>query len=316
MNRRMRIAAAVAIAALGFAGGVAEPAVAVEPAVADGVFPTTLSLPDGFPPEGIAIGPGPFAYFGSRADGSIFQADLITGGGRIISPGPGTQSLGMKTDPHHRLFVAGGSAGNARVIDVRTGDVLASYQFATAPTFVNDVILTPHAAWFTDSSRLVLYQLPLGPAGELPAADGVVRVPLTGEIVLGAGTNANGIALTPDQQGLLIIQSNTGLLFRVDPATGVTVKVDLGGELLTAGDGLLLIGQTLFVVQNRLNQVAVVELAPSGLSGVVVDRVTDPRFDIPTTVAAFGDRLYLPNARFTTPVTPTTPYTAVAIPRP
>jgi hypothetical protein len=35
---------------------------------------------------------------------------------------------------------------------------------------------------------------------------------------------------------------------------------------------------------------------------------------VPTTVAKFADRLYLPNARFTTPPTPDTPYTANAIP--
>jgi hypothetical protein len=45
----------------------------------------------------------------------------------------------------------------------------------------------------------------------------------------------------------------------------------------------------------------------------VVERLTDARFDVPTTVAAFGHRLYLPNARFTTPPTPTTQYTANAI---
>jgi hypothetical protein len=44
--------------------------------------------------------------------------------------------------------------------------------------------------------------------------------------------------------------------------------------------------------------------------------VTDPRFDVPTTVASFADRLYLPNARFSIEPTPETTYTAVAIPRP
>jgi hypothetical protein len=45
----------------------------------------------------------------------------------------------------------------------------------------------------------------------------------------------------------------------------------------------------------------------------VVDKLTDPRFDVPTTVAAFRGRLYLPNARFNTPPEPTTPYQVVAI---
>ena len=31
--------------------------------------------------------------------------------------------------------------------------------------------------------------------------------------------NANGIAETPDRKALLVVQSNTGFLFRVDPET-------------------------------------------------------------------------------------------------
>jgi sugar lactone lactonase YvrE len=128
--------------------------------------------------------------------------------------------------------------------------------------------------------------------------------------------NANGIAETPDGRSLLIVQSNTGKLFKVDPATGVTKEVNLGGEVLTNGDGLLVNGNTLYVVQNRLNTVAEFKLNWSGTSGKLVTKVTDPRFDVPTTVASFGKRLYLPNARFNTPPTPETPYNAVAIPKP
>ena len=56
-----------------------------------------------------------------------------------------------------------------------------------------------------------------------------------------------------------------------------------------------------------------VELSDDGLSGEVVNRITDPRFQVPTTVARFGNHLYLPNARFGTPPTPDTVYTADAI---
>jgi sugar lactone lactonase YvrE len=276
-------------------------------------FPTTIALPNGFPPEGIAIG-GHFAYFGSRLDGSIFRADLRTGTGAVLSKGPGTPSLGLKIDQRGRLFVAGGTGGDARVVDARTGKVLASYPLHAAPAFVNDVILTPGAAWFTDSANPVLYKLTFGRHGELPAA--ATQLPLTGDLVYTTGTNANGIVTTPDRRALLVVQSNTGKLFRVDPRTGVTTTVDLGGETLTNGDGLLRIGTVLFAVQNRLNTVAVLRLNTAGTKARLITRVTDPRFDIPTTVAAFRDRLYLPNARFSTPPTPTTPYTAVAIPRP
>jgi sugar lactone lactonase YvrE len=276
-------------------------------------FPTTIALPDGFPPEGIAIS-GHLAYFGSRLDGSIYRADLRTGTGAVLSKGPGTPSLGLKIDQRGRLFVAGGTGGDARVLDARTGKVLASYPLHAAPAFVNDVILTPTAAWFTDSTNPVLYKLAFGRHGELPAA--ATPVPLTGDLVYTTGTNANGIVTTPDHRGLLVVQSNTGKLFRVDPRTGATTTVDLGGENLANGDGLLRTGTILFAVQNRLNTVAVLRLDAAGTRARLITRVTDPRFDTPTTVAAFRDRLYLPNARFATTPTPTTPYTAVAIPRP
>jgi sugar lactone lactonase YvrE len=314
MNGRLRILAVAALAA----GLVATPATPAAAEDATHRFPTTIALPDGFQPEGIAIGPGPFAYFGSRTNGAIYRASLATGEGRILSPAtPGnTPSLGLKIDRRGRLFVAGGRAGDARVIDARTGAVLARYQFATPPgTFVNDVILTPRAAYFTDSNRAVLYRLPLGRRGQLPPADGFEILPLTGAIVVDpAMTNANGIARTPDGRALLIVQSNTGLLFRVNPLSGVTTAVDVGATLIN-GDGLLVIGRTLYVVQNRLNTVTVIRLDRAGTSGTVVKRITDPRFDIPTTVAAFRHRLYLPNARFGIPSPETAPYNAVAVHR-
>jgi sugar lactone lactonase YvrE len=288
----------------------ADPASAARP-----VFPSTIQLPDGFQPEGIAIGSGPVAYFGSLADGSVYRADLVTGVGSIISEGPGTPSVGMKLDRFDRLFISGGPAGDARVVDANSGDVLATYTFTTGDSFINDVVLTADAAYFTDSVNPFLYKLPLGRNGSLPAPDAVVDIPLTGDLVFTAGFNVNGIARTPDGQGLLVVQSNTGLLFRVDPVTGTTRTVDLGDALLTNGDGLLLAGHTLYAVQNVDNMVAVVRLNHAATRGTVVDHLTDPRFDVPTTVAAFGNSLYLPNARFTTPPTPDTPYSANAIRR-
>ncbi|MBO0871720.1 MAG: superoxide dismutase, partial [Micromonosporaceae bacterium] len=218
-------------------------------------LPATLALPDGFPPEGIAIG-GTFAYFGSRSDGSIYRADLRTGQGRIISQGPGTPSLGLKLDPFGRLYVSGGVGGDGRIVDTGTGAILAHYQFTTAVSFVNDVIFSRDAAWFTDSTNPVLYRVPLLPGGRVPEPAQVRAVPLSGEIVYGDGINANGIALTPDGSGLLIVQSNTGGLFRVDPRTGATRAVDLGGESLVNGDGLLAEGGILFACQNQQGQVA------------------------------------------------------------
>jgi sugar lactone lactonase YvrE len=275
---------------------------------------TTIALPDGFRPEGIAIGSQPFAYFGSLADGSIYRASLVDGTGEIISQGPGTSSVGLKIDGRDRLYVAGGPAGNGRIVSARTGEILASYTFTTAPSFVNDVVLTPDAAWFTDSLSPVLYQVPRFHSGRIATQAEVVTVPLTGDFMPTPGFNLNGITRTPDGRALIVVQSSTGRLFRVDPATGVTTGIDLGGDSVPNGDGILVSGRTLYVVQNQLNTVAVIRLDPGGTRGTVTARVTDPRFDVPTTVARFGSLLYLPNARFTTPPTPTTTYSANAIP--
>jgi sugar lactone lactonase YvrE len=279
-------------------------------------FPTEFTLPTGFLPEGIAIGDRPTAYFGSRADGDIFAVNLATGVGTVVSQGPGTPSVGMKLDQRGRLFVSGGPAGDGRVVDVRTGAILASYQFAAAPTFVNDVVLTPAGAYFTDSNNAALYFVPVGKRGALPAQSGVVTIPLGGEWVQNPGFNANGIARTPDGRALIVVNSGTGALFRVDPATGVATAIDLGGESVPNGDGLLLDGRTLYVVQNQLNTVAVIRLNHRGTEGTVTQRITDARFDVPTTIARFANRLYLPNARFGVASPETATYNAVAIPRP
>ena len=83
----------------------------------------------------------------------------------------GRQAIGMKVD-RGRLFVAGGPTGDAYVYNARTGATIATYDLPTSgATFVNDVVVTKRAAWFTDSQRAALYRLPLGRAavpGRLP----------------------------------------------------------------------------------------------------------------------------------------------------
>ena len=280
-----------------------------------GQLEDVIALPNGFQPEGIAIGPGGTGYVGSLADGDVYVFDVRTGEEITTLEGPGTPSVGLKIDQHGRLFVSGGPSGTARVVDSATGDVIADYELTRGPAFINDVVLTREGAWFTNSFAAELYFLPVAPSGALPDPSEIVKLPLTGDWVQGPDFNANGIAETPDHKALLVIQSSTATLFRVDPATGEATVVDLGGEALPNGDGLLVIGRTLYVVQNFSNAVAVVRLDAAGTSGTLVDHLTDPRFDVPTTVAAYGSTLFLPNARFSTPPTPDTEYSVVPIDR-
>jgi sugar lactone lactonase YvrE len=265
-----------------------------------------IDLPVGFRPEGITIGRGPTAYLGSLANGDIYAVNLRTGARRLISDEAEGPSVGLKVDGRGRLFVAGGPTGDGRVVDIRSGATL-TYHFTDGPAFINDVVLTRSMVWFTNSAQAQLYGLPLGRNGQLPDPSAVVTRPLSGawSQVLNA-TNANGIVQTPDHSALIVVQTATGFLFRVDPSTGVATKIDLGSTLsLPNGDGLFLEGRTLYVVQNRDNQVAVVKLNRSGTTGQLVDTLTSPDFDVPTTVASLGHSLYLPNARFGT--TGTTP---------
>ncbi|CAA9308932.1 MAG: hypothetical protein AVDCRST_MAG61-1572 [uncultured Friedmanniella sp.] len=265
-------------------------------------LPNRIALPPGFQPEGIARDRGPIAYLGSRTNGDIYAVDLRTGKGGVISPGLGTRfpSVGLKVG-RNRIFVAGGDAGTGRVIDKRTGAILADHTFTDKPSFVNDVVLTKRRAWFTDSLQPQLYSV----TRTRDAEDARVRtLTLRGDWEQGAGFGANGIAQSPDKRSLLVVQSSTGFLFRVNPRTGVARRVDLGGELLTNGDGLLVRGRTLYAVQNRLGQVAVIQLNRRGSSGTLVETLTSDdlrgraTFDIPTTAAYYRGSLFLPNARF------------------
>ena len=304
MRRLAAVAVAVGAVVL---GGV--------PAAGGQAFPERIDLPDGFAPEGIAIGRGHAFYVGSIPTGAIYRGDLRTGEGRVLVPAAtGRQAIGIDIDAKERLFVAGGPTGRAFVYDARTGGLLAEYVLTTNPTFVNDVVVTRDGAYFTDSLQQQLYRVPLGPGGSLGAS--AETIPLSGDIAFVPGFNVNGIDATPNGRTLVVVQSNLGKLFTVDPGTGVADEIDLGGETVTAGDGILLDGKTLFVVRNQQNRIAVIRLTRDLGAGELVLHLTHPDFQVPTTIAEFGQRLYAVNARFGTPVTPTTPYWVTQVRKP
>ena len=143
----------------------------------------------------------------------------------------------------------------------------------------------------------------------------VETIPLGGDYQFTPGAfNANGIAATRNGKTLIIVNSTEGALYNVDPTSGVATRIDLGTGSVPFGDGILLEGKTLYVVQNQLNQIAVIELNSHLTTGTIVKTLTNPSFDIPTTIARFGNALYAVNARFTTPPTPETTYNVVRVP--
>jgi sugar lactone lactonase YvrE len=277
-------------------------------------FPETIKLPNGFQPEGIEIGSGATFYVGSIPTGAVYRGSLRTGQGAVlVQPQDGRRAIGLELDQRRRLFVAGGPTGQAFVYDARTGAPIRSYSLTNEATFINDVVVTRTAAWFTDSFRPFLYRIAIGPGGRL--GDAATAVPLTGDIEFADGFNVNGIDATSNGKALVIVQSNKGKLFTVDPATGRTREIALGGGDVMNGDGILLDGKTLFVVQNTQNKVAVVALTSRLDRGTIVRHITDADFDVPTTIDEFGKWLYAVNARFGTPPEPDTEYHVVQVPR-
>ena len=265
-------------------------------------FPELIQLPANFGPEGIAVGNGATFYAGSLAAstrGQILVGDLRTGEFATLAASDGVPATGMKHDPRSNLlFVARAGSGMGTIFNADSGDVIASYQFKTSPTFINDVVITREAAYFTDTQAPFLYRVALGPAGA-PAVD-FTAIPLPGTF------RTNGIAATPNGEDLFVVDGATAQLYRIDTATHTPVLVDLGGETLPNADGLLLDGKTLYVVQNMRNRIAVVELSADYLSGAIAEFITEPftsnpATKVPTTIAKFGTALYAVTAGFAAP---------------
>ncbi len=278
-----------------------------------GTLPERIPLPDGSQPEGLAVTNDGTFFTGSIADGTVFVGDVETGAVRVFAPGAAGRSAAGIEVRGGLVWVAGGETGMAWVYR-RNGRLIRTYDFDPGG-FVNDVVVTRRAAFFTDSFEPFLYRVPIRDDG-LPAGGGTVESrPLSGDIEYETGFNANGIDVDRGRSRFVMVQSNTGELFDVRPS-GRTRAIDLGGETVDSGDGVLLRGRIIYVVQGFLNQVAKVRLSEDFSSGRVLSVTTDPDFDVPTSVDAFRHVLYLVNARFTTPPTPATEYWIAPIPRP
>ena len=272
-------------------------------------FPDILPLPTGFQPEGIIIGPEHTFYVGSLVTGSIYKGDLSTGEGSVfITPPPPAMAVGLALDRRSEyLFVAGGLMSAGLVYSYSTGDLVGIFPFGAPFTmFINDVVVTKDAVYFTDSAHPNLYKVPLGQGGELPDPSVVTALPLSGDFSMDPnpmnpfplGVYANGIDATPNGRTLLLGNTDRGELYKVDPNTGVATLINLNGTLLFWADGILLDGKTLYVVQNFMNQIAVVELTSNYATGEIDNVISGYNMGIPATIDEFGNHLYAVNAHF------------------
>ena len=271
-----------------------------------------IELPADFGPEGIAI-TGETFFVGSLSQGTagqILAGSLTTGETRQVVGTTGVTALGLKHDPRtNYLFVAGGGSGTGHVYDAGTGTEVADFEFTEQGSTINDVELTDDAAFFTNSQQPELYRVALnanGQPGEVTTIDLPENFGTAGQCEGVPPIMGNGIVATPDGEYLILIHMSEGQLYRYEVGTGEVQPITVtGGDLCTA-DGLVLDGQTLYAVQNRLNQVAVVEMGQHFLTGTLQRVITEPfasnnALAIPTVAADAGDALYAVTAGFADP---------------
>ena len=258
--------------------------------------PSVIDLPDGnsangLAPEGIVSGDGSTFYTGSLTTGQIVVGDYMSGETAYLVTNPAVApSVGLAYDNATKfLWAAGGPSGSAAVYDSRTGTAVNTYDFGGG--FVNDAIVAGDSVFFTDSFAPFLYRV------AADGSDGVDVISLGGPAaVFVQGFNINGIEATADGKTLILVNTAKGELYTVDPESGESASIDLGGEFVSSGDGILLEGRTLYVMQNSLNQIAKIKLSGDLTSGQIVDMITDPAFSIPTTIASKGSKIAAVNA--------------------
>lgn len=281
---------------------------------------TEYELPgDGVFPEGVTFHEPSGTFFVSGAgSGGIYRVDVASGEATEFLPAGSRNpftTIGMAAT-EGQLWVAGGNSGQVIVYDIASGEQLALYSTPEAEAlFLNDVVVTDLGAFITDSNRPVLWHVPAGAVGQNPqgeAQDWLSFVGTAFEYV--EGFNANGIEATEDGLTLLVV-SGGGELYKIDVETKEVTAVDLAGDSVPGGDGLVLDGQTLYVVQNGADQVSVITLADDFASGTLDRVIADERLTGSATGALVGDDLLVTNAQFSAMQgEPDLPFTVSVVP--
>lgn len=267
---------------------------------------TTIELPTPptMNPEGIAVHGDTF-FVSSVGTGAILFGNVHADTARVfLEPGRNgrTAAIGINVDAQGRLWIAGGPTGLVFVYDIATRRLLHRYDTGSGG-FLNDLAFDSQGrAYVTDSIRPVLWRI--GEDGLTPWLD-LTR----GPIRYVEGFNLNGIEASADGRQLLVVQSNTGNIFRISVGSKAVKRVDLGRRWLLGGDGMLLEGQTLWVVQGLYSTVTKVALSADLGTGRVTDRLGHPTFDTPTTIERAGRRFLVVNSQFARGGSPVLPFT-------
>ncbi len=254
-------------------------------------------------PEGVATD-GRYVYATSYADGTVYRGRVS---GSTLEPflasgqDGRTTATGIKSTGR-RLLITGGNTGRFYIYDARSGALVATYSVPRPdqPTFLNDEVVTPNGdVYITDSVRPVIYRIPATDVNARPTGASRTLDPVATLPGYTTGFNANGIVATPGGKALLVVYTNTGALYRVDLASGSSQQVELDHPLVN-GDGLLLLGNTLYAARNFDNLIATVKLSEHDTHGTTIAERSYPGADVPTTLALSRGRLLAINSQFDT----------------
>lgn len=286
---------------------------------------TTYPLPaDVTFPEGIAYDAKEGAlYTGSALTGTLIrmplkgkQATVVAKAGTVLPGEPFPTVLGMKLDAAGRLWVAGGRTGQMAVVNARTGAVLKKFETPTPKgSLINDVVIVGSSAYFTDSLTPTLWRVTTtgDRIGDLEPWLQFAGTPIE---YTTPGANLNGIAATADGRHLIVVQMNKGLLFRISVGDKRVQPIDIGGEAITTGDGLVIDGRTLYVVRQGEQEIVTILLSEDLANGKVVSRFKNAALMWPATAVKAGNQLLVVNTQFNKRAgkDPVTPFSIVGVP--
>ena len=239
-------------------------------------WPTLIPIPVGFESEGIERGRGQEFFLGGTTwsgdltnSGAIYKGNLCTGEGEILVEPTGKPVAGLSYDPRTNYIYAatgdpGAFAGNftnrgVLAYDASSGELVKEIIFGDG-SLTNDVLVTRDGVYVTDSINPVLFKIPLGEDGQ--PSDAWERITMDGFVMdpAGLGFNANGLVGDFEGTELVVVNINTGVLYKVDTESGVSTPIAIQGAETTFvdGDGLYMDGRTLYIMQNFSNKIAVV----------------------------------------------------------
>jgi hypothetical protein len=293
-------------------------------------WPEAIEIPVGFEAEGIELGKGHEffvgahslsslfgeAFFGipheqSELAGAIYKGNLRTGKGAILSWPTGKPVSGLSYDPRTNYLYAATGFGDlvsgsftdqgVTVYDASNGDIIREITFGDGMGIaINDCLVTRRGVYCTDSFNPDLYKVVLEKGGRLPLIPVVEKIPMPGFAMV-PGFNANGLVGKFDGRQLVIVNITTGVLYRVDTASGAASPLEIEGDeqLFPDGDGLYLDGRTLYIMQNFSDKIAVVQLSGDLSGGEFIKNIPGEGeinpLNVATTIIGFGNSLYAIN---------------------